>query len=249
MKKLAVILGLMSFQAWGYNLTKDFTNGFYWASLPIAVTVIDSDSSRKSLLESLSQQAISEWESRTGLSLWDFKQSGASQASSNIIRWSTNFAKETGMDATTILAVAIRHTSGPYFAKTEIVINGTHAQLQNNSANILTTLTHELGHTMGLDHSGDYSAVMAPTLQSPYYGLASDDVNGMSSAYSTTENRQLTGYISPLSTTKSESSNPLSCGTVTVTSPAATGNGLASLSVGMLIGFVRKMVKWFKSKF
>jgi hypothetical protein len=250
MRKLGFLLCLISFEAWGYRLTQDFRNGFYWQNLPIKITVMDGNASRKTLLEELSSQAIGEWQSRTGLALWNFRESGSNAVTSNIIRWSTKFAAETNMDPQTVLAVAIRYTEGPYFAKTEIVINGNHPEIKNNTANLLTTLTHELGHTMGLDHSEDWSAVMAPTLQSPYYGLASDDISGMDDAYQKTVNRQVTGYISPLASEETEtSSSPLSCGTVSVGVPATGTNALASLSLGMLIGFVRKLLKLFKSWF
>ncbi len=250
MRKLGILFFLFSLNAWGYKLTQDFRNGFYWENLPIRITVMDGNATRKATLENLSTQAIGEWESRTGLLLWNFKESGSNAATSNIIRWSTKFAAETNMDPNTVLAVAIRYTEGPYFAKTEIVINGNHPDIKNNNANLLTTLTHELGHTMGLDHSDDWNAVMAPTLQSPYFGLDNDDVNGMTEVHEQTVHRQVTGYISPLASEEtSESTNPLSCGTVSTGVPASGTNAMASLSLGMLIGFVRKIFKWFKSWF
>src|SRR5690606_20329255 len=126
----------------------------------------------------LAQDAVGEWESRTGLSLWSFEE-----GTSNIIRWSNNFASETKMDPISVLAVAIRYTSGPYFARTEIVINGGHP-LNQDLTHLLTTITHELGHTMGLDHSENPWAVMAPTLQSPYRGLHADDIQGMAHVHS-----------------------------------------------------------------
>lgn len=243
MWKLSLIAFFFCSKAWSYKLTTDFMNGFYWVSLPISITVIDSDASRKSTLTILAKDAVGEWESRTGLSLWDFDENGQS---SNFLRWSNNFAAETGMDPTTVLAVAIRYTSGPYFAKTEIVVNGAHP-LNKDVSHLLTTITHELGHTMGLDHSDNGFAVMAPTLQDPYRGLHTDDVQGMNYAYRETENRQVTRYVSPLAYEKTQSSNGLSCGTVS-TVTAQANQGMLSLAIGMLIGFVRKIISWFKSK-
>lgn len=244
-----ILLFSITIPAWGYNLTQDFINGFYWATLPIDIIVVDNDSSRKALIKSLASSAINQWEEATGYSLWSLGDSGTK----NIIRWSTNFAKETNMDPTSVLAVAIRYTNGPYFAKTEIIINGSHSAFNTsfpsmNQANIGTTLVHELGHTMGLDHSDNQMAVMAPTLQYQYNGLHNDDLAGMQDAYEQTEHRQITRYVSPLSySQESESASPMSCGT---TAPVqASGNGMASLGLGILIPFVRKVLKWFKSLF
>lgn len=242
--KWILIFSLTS-PAWGFRLTSDFTNGFYWSTLPINITVIETNSARKSMLEDLSKAAIDEWETKSGLTLWDY----TGTATKNIIRWSTNFAKETNMDPDSTLAVAIRYTKGPYFARTEIVINGGHF-LNQSEANLRTTITHELGHTMGLDHSDVEQAVMAPTLQTWYSGLHSDDIQGVQAAQAEMDHRQLTGYVSPLAYSNEETQQPLSCGTVgpvTATS-GISFNGILSLAGGLLISFVRKILKWFKSR-
>lgn len=242
-----MILLLVTFPAWGYQFTPDFTNGFYWHSLPIKITVLESDSERKQMLEDLSQAAIHDWEDSSGLKLWDFSDEGSGAGVRNIIRWSENFAAETNMDPDSVLAVAIRYTDGPYFAKTEIVINGNH-QLNKYENYLRTTLTHELGHTMGLDHSEEMEAVMAPTLQAYYTGLHDDDVKGLNDAHAETLRRQTTGYVSPLSyeTEQSAMQEPVSCATV-ATGPAMSFQSFLSIAGGILISFVRKFMKWFKS--
>lgn len=241
-----IFLFCLSTPAWSYQFTSDFKNGFYWQELPVNITVIENDPARKALLEDLAQAAIDDWQSSSGLSLWNFIGTGTK----NIIRWSTNFARETRMDPESVLAVAIRYTDGPYFAKTEIVINGGHTYNQNEHL-LRTTITHELGHTMGLDHSEVGQAVMAPTLQPYYSGLHRDDVDGILAAHSEIHNRQLTRYVSPLAYKKEESSSqPLSCGTIGPASAnsALNLNGLLSLASGILIGFIRKIFSWFKSR-
>jgi hypothetical protein len=245
-KKLILCL-LISTPAWGYKFTTDFMNGFYWHSLPINISVSESDPTLKSKLEYLSRLAVQDWENSTGLNLWDT----SSASTPNIIRWSTNFAAETNMDPASVLAVAVRYTDGPYFAKTEIIINGNHIYNQQNNY-LLTTITHELGHTMGLDHSDQPDAIMAPSLQLNSTGVRQDDIHGMDDANSQTIHRQETNYVSPLAYQKQEKeSSPLSCGTVAVST--ATGaesfSGLISLGAGILIGFVRRIRKLFKSLF
>lgn len=240
-----IIIFSLTTPAWGYQLTQDFMNGFYWSTLPINITVIETNPARKAMLEDLSRAAIDQWETSSGLSLWDYTGSGTN----NIIRWSTNFENETRMNSGTTLAVAIRYTKGPYFARTEIVINGSHIQNQNE-ANLRTTITHELGHTMGLDHSEVGQAVMAPTLQSNFTNLHFDDIQGVQAAQAEMDHRQVTGYVSPLAYETEESSQPLSCGTigpVTATS-GVSANGMLSLASGILISFIRKLLKWFKSR-
>lgn len=238
---------LLSSPVWAYRFTTDFSNGFYWQEVPINITVVDSNPTRQAKILALAQAAISDWESGSGLKLWDYVGSGTK----NIIRWSDNFAKETKMDPTTVLAVAIRYTDGPYFAKTEIVINGGHTFNQNDYL-LRTTITHELGHTMGLDHSEVGQAVMAPTLQTMYSGLHSDDVSGVQAAHAEMEHRQVTRYVSPLAYGKDEAEgNPVSCGTMQaagVVNPGISVNGLLSLASGLLISFVRKIMMWFKSR-
>lgn len=235
---------LLTSPAWGYRLTADFNSGFYWRTLPISIAVVESDATMKSKLEYLSRMAIQDWESSTGLNLWDQTNSGTV----NIIRWSRNFAEETKMDPASVLAVAIRYTNGPYFAKTEIIINGNHIYNQQNNY-LLTTLTHELGHTMGLDHSENMDAIMAPSLQINSSGVRRDDVNGMDEAIAQTIHRQETGFVSPLAYEKEESSSPLSCGTVAVSTTASPVSGLVSLGAGILIGLVRRLRSWLKRLF
>ncbi len=239
------ILGLLlTTPAWGYKLTSDFMNGFYWSSLPINITVVESDPTLKSKLEYLSRMAVQDWENATNLNLWDTSNSGTN----NIIRWSRNFAAETKMDPASVLAVAIRYTNGPYFAKTEIIINGNHMYNQQNNF-LLTTITHELGHTMGLDHSNVMEAIMAPSLQLNSNGVRNDDAQGMEDAVSETVHRQETGYVSPLAyETEEKSTSPLSCGTVAVGTSASPVSGLISLGLGILIGFVRRIRNWAKGR-
>lgn len=233
---------IFSLPTWAYQFTTDFKNGFYWASIPISIVVEESDPDRKKIIEDLSRAAISDWESETGLKLWDF-----ASGTRNLIRWSNRFAEETRMDPNSVLAVAVRYTDGPYFAKTEIIINGSHP-LNSYENYLRTTITHELGHTMGLDHSEVPEAVMAPSLQPIYYGLHNDDISGMQAVVADMEYKQRTGYVSRYAYVKEDvQKQPLSCGTTVHATSGLGINGILSLLSGILIAFVRRIRSWFKS--
>ena len=244
MKKIILILALSLASishSWGYKFTSDFAAGFYWSSLPVQITVVDSDATRKARLENLSKIAINEWMRGVGTDIWSFYTSdiGASASGRNVVRWSTNFAAETGMSASTTLAAAIRYTSGPYIARTEIVINGSHS-MTSDDRYLKTILIHEFGHTVGLDHSEDPNAIMAPSLQLTSNGLNSDDINGMNAVISTTHHYQATGYISPLSKGEESTTSPMSCGSVNLLGSSANIYSLFSGFLMSLVGFLRK---------
>jgi hypothetical protein len=236
---IIVFLLLFVQSVFAYNITNDFLNGFYWKDFPISISVDEDDQDLKTTIETIATEAIREWEDRTGLSLWDLKS-----GTRNSIRWSTNFSEETNMDSSTVLAVAIRYTTGPYFVRTEIIINGEHP-LNLDQENLLTTITHELGHTMGLDHSNEILAVMAPNLQIPYNGLHEDDVEGIEYLVDQSQKRQLDGYVSPLSYEERKTSSPLGCGSVGIVGSNSL-SGILSFIFGVLVTLVRKLFSFLK---
>jgi hypothetical protein len=234
---------LLTTPALAWRLTQDFQAGFYWQNLPINITVVDANPTRKARIEKYAVMGIKEWESATRLDLWNDVEGAP-----NIIRWSENFQAETNMDPTSVLAVAVRYTGGPYFARTEIIINGNHF-LNQDDVHLLTTITHELGHTMGLDHSERSEAIMAPTLQPSFQGVQIDDRQGMDEAVAEMKHREEIGFVSPLAYQGEDSSkSPMSCGTVAVAT-STPASGPISLAAGILIAFVRRILKWVKSLF
>ncbi|HLO28019.1 MAG TPA: matrixin family metalloprotease [Anaerolineales bacterium] len=48
---------------------------------------------------------------------------------------------------------------------------------------LLTVAAHEIGHTLGLAHSGDPNALMFPSYSGPHRSLSSDDIAGIQSIY------------------------------------------------------------------
>lgn len=242
MLKLSLMLSLLlvSVSSWAYRFTRDFTDGFYWSSLPVQFIVMDVDAQRMNLISSIAQAAVSDWQDALIDSLWNVStQQGSPVSNRNIIRWSTNFAQETGMSESTTLAVAVRYTGGPYIARGEIIINGKHP-INSFPNQLKTVLVHELGHTLGLDHSEVNEAVMAPSLDLHYDGLHYDDIQGMSVTVQETRRRQAIGYVSPLSRNETSQSSAMSCGTIDISGGEGGGgagptNLILSLGLGLMI--------------
>lgn len=232
-------LALFSLSSWAFRYTKDFSDGFYWSSLPIQFIVMDTDSQRMNMIASIAQDAASDWQDALIDNLWNVSsQQGSPVSNRNIIRWSTNFGQETGMSESSTLAVAVRYTGGPYIARGEIIINGKHP-INSFSNQLKTVLVHELGHTLGLDHSEVNEAVMAPSLDLHYDGLHYDDIQGMSNTVMETKRRQAIGFVSPLSRSETSQSSAMSCGTIDINGGGGgSSGGPTSLIFSLGIGFM-----------
>jgi hypothetical protein len=231
---------LLSSEVQAYTLTSDFTKGFYWQSFPIQMSKFVTDPNDGALLEQLTNQAVQDWEGASGKNLWNFSAVQTSSAySGNYIRWSDNFGAETGYDPTKTLAITIRYNQGTYFQQTVIILNGSLSYLRQNWGNALkTTILHEIGHTLGLDHS-TANAIMAANLSS-LTTLQPDDIQGVNAVVDETIRRQSTGYVSPYSVTTSEKNGLLpACGTVEdIGNGKGPKNGTSNFVGSLLIGFL-----------
>lgn len=245
----AIIFILTITPVFCYDFTDDFENGIYWGSFPISVAKYVSTASEGSQLNSLVTQAEAQWEDAVGQEIWDIASGYniSTSYSGNNIRWSDDFAADTGYSASSTLAVTIRYRTGTYFTYFEIILNGENENLRNNTNNMLyQTILHELGHTIGLDHSEYTSAVMYASLQG-INSLSYDDEDGFVAVVDETLDRQETGYVSELATsTTTTSSGALACGSVAFIGDDddtnSSGGGPATVLMGAMLALMAGMI-------
>ena len=130
-----------------------------------------------------------------GVNVWELNsQVYSGNPSGNFIRWSSNFAEDTGYDPVGTLAVTIRYNNGNFFDRVVIILNAQNSTLKQNFAGLLgKTILHEFGHTIGLGHT-DVDAIMFPYTTS-ISALQNDDVNGAKEAVALNDYRSAIGYM------------------------------------------------------
>lgn len=165
-----------------YQFTDDLLKGSFWRTFPLPLKIqMSSSDSRYEVTENALIEAIEEWQRHSSIQLWDYQDSSSISRVSNVIRWSNDFQKETGYSVNSTMAVTIRYSTPPLLQRTEIIINGQYPGLADLD-NLRKILIHELGHTIGLDHSDYYGSMMYSTLSLNESGpndLSHDDIDGL----------------------------------------------------------------------
>lgn len=233
-------------KAFSYNYTSDFKRGIYWNSFPLKMKLYIQSGDDYELLKEQVELAVDEWENAVGMDIWDVDDNEYSGPfAGNYIRWSNDFAQETGYSAFNTLAVAVRYSDGVHFTRTEIVLNGEMSTLRQNFTDILRkTLLHELGHTIGLDHS-EQEAIMAAAVGS-IQNLTSDDVSGGIAVVEENLWRQQVGIQQPQDGESGSSSEETSgtagtsCGSIDLNGPSNGPGGPATFSflISLLLGLL-----------
>ncbi len=247
-----VILTLFSIKSFGFNLTDDFKEGFFWQNLPINLSVVDDQSfevERISNLEWALEQAIAQWSLEAPqLEFWRADASVAPNTTGvNIVKWDRDFALSTGLQGNQYLAVTVRRAVIPFIAQVEILMNAYYVNLPKND--LVKILIHELGHTIGLDHSEDPSSIMSAAIRlGPYsnQSIQTDDMAGLSYIHTEMGSRQAGTSSDPAywelrKTQEQNSSTALpSCGTIEdINKHGGGGSGsfLISFVFGLLLAF------------
>ncbi|MBT3235992.1 MAG: matrixin family metalloprotease [Bdellovibrionales bacterium] len=228
-----------------YTFTEDFQRGNFWASFPIPLSPFVATGEGQEQLQQILDEVEDEWENALGQEIWDIAPVVIlDRLEGNTIRWSNDFGAETGYDPQQTLAITVRYSSSGLFTRTEIILNGSLTYLRDNQYQLLKkTILHEMGHTVGLDHS-NHQAIMAAYI-SGVETLQEDDLEGIRAIFDQTGQRQASG-ISPLlkNEKNSLSSNMLgSCGTVTTNNndgggSSGSGGAAASFILSLLLGLL-----------
>lgn len=237
-----------SFQGFSYSFTDDFLKGLYWRELPLNVHISEDDENKKKFLTVVASEAVKVWEVGVNKKIWKLDQGDKGR---NIIRWAKDFEKETGFDEHSTLAVTIRHSTGPYWANMEIILNPNKQFLKLDPTYLKFVLLHELGHSMGLGHSDDENSIMQASYNGSHSSfqddLSGDDILGMEEVLTKMKNRQKKKLVSLNAQQKEkEALKGVSCGTVDLNND---GSGpfsfLLSLTLGVMVCLLTTRQKLF----
>jgi hypothetical protein len=228
--------------------------GYFWQNYPIKFTIKSETWDELNRLEYITKIAIEDWTREVDVlaHVWEYQQTlpGEQASINNIFRWSDDFEEETGFNAETTLAVTIRYSEVPLINRVEIILNRGHVFL-NNDEFLKIVMMHELGHTVGLDHSQVYDAVMYRSLkfENPTEQLIhSDDRDGINAVLQLSMDRQTEGYkiVSPLQNDSSEADG-MSCATISLDGDGPNwpqgpprASSFLSLFLGFLLAFFGK---------
>ena len=133
------------------------------------------------------------------------------------IVFESDFRTTLGISDSAVLAVGTAVVENDEYVQGLIIINANAAGVRRNSERLRVIIAHEAGHTFGMGHTNDESALMYPYAQS-LHKLGADDVSGIS-------------YLYPVKEGINEV--PFGCGTIR-DHDGAGGRGLFALG-GMMV--------------
>lgn len=117
------------------------------------------------------------------------------------------------------------------FADRQVIVHFDEEEPWTNSTtqdvDLLTVAAHELGHSLGLDHSNDPDALMYPSYFGPRRFLGSDDIAGIQSLYGQNETQPEPPEAPP--------ANP-ETPSVPAGEPDTDGDGLSDIEEAFIVG-------------
>ena len=141
--------------------------------------------------------------------------SGASTESA--IVFEPNFRDTLGINDEAVLAVGTSIVENDRYVQGLILINANAAGVRRNPERLRVIVAHEAGHTFGMGHTNDESALMYPYAQS-LNKLGEDDVSGIT-------------YLYPVKEGFNEV--PFGCGTIQNTSGGGRGDIGARMRIAL----------------
>ncbi len=212
---LSLVAVFLSLNVGAYEFSSDYKAGIYWLNFPVTLEPITDTIEDANFLQPIIDEAVTDWEQAVGKDIWSISpmRIGTTPVG-NFIKWSMDIGGETGFDPNRTMAVTIRYNSGTFFERAVIILNGKMNYLRTNFGNSLKkTILHELGHTVGLDHSTEL-AIMGPSL-SAIGVLQTDDIRGMTALIDDSIYKAQTGFVAEVnSNALDDGSSGGGCGSV-----------------------------------
>lgn len=132
-------------------------------------------------------RALQTWASVSTLNFHFVADGGQPSGTSGLIQGDSRFGDiRVGARALSTTSSYVAYTYFPYTTTTwggDITLNSTQTFNVGTKIDLYSAVLHEVGHTLGLGHSGVPGAVMYPVYQGVLGGLTADDIAGIQAVY------------------------------------------------------------------
>jgi hypothetical protein len=207
-------LGLIAAGTTAYSfvrLTSDGQTGIRWAAMPVRYVIHASgsdDETGDQRDDAAIRLAMDTWSSVDGSSVRLVEDTGPARnmtkrhANDGVNLIFFDETNETKLPSTVIAITPVFFDTAGNILDADIVFNGADFHFSTSLApgtyDIQDIATHEIGHFLGLDHTGVYGATLIPfafPAETRLRSLAEDDRAGVRTIYATGRNGALTGAV------------------------------------------------------